>query len=226
MYNSKFKLSKMDSTALTQLATDLKITLNTKDGVVNETKKSLIEKIMLLNEPQQQPAKAKVNKDGEAVQPKLGKNVLQVRLNGKPLQQFSIAGTNVTTIDRFFAKFGLLADSSKDSLIIEVNGQQIDYFKVRKSINKLISSQFIGVTHNAVYNADLKRYVNDNDSAVKEATAYIRKSVGLSYEHINSFLTMDSADFRQRLSQDQIFAEIVEASPLQPEAKKLITYTA
>lgn len=209
MLHSKNKLSKMTIEVLTEKAKDLKITVNDK-----ETKKSLIEKITALNEPNTAPKKVKAETPV--------KNELTVKLNGEIIQQFNTTGKHVTTIERFFAKYGLLADSTKDSLIVDINGNQIDYFKIRKKINKLIAAQFISVNANAVYDGDKKAYVNDKDQAVKDATAYIRKSVGMTYDDINSFLTMNSKQFKDKLSSDEVFSEIIQNSPLQPDAKKLL----
>jgi hypothetical protein len=212
MLHSKSVLTKLSIEALTEKASELKITLTAK-----ENKKSLIEKIMLLNEPVTAPKKASTKAVATPV-----KNELSVKLNGELIQQFSTTGRNVTTIERFFAKFALLADSTKDNLLIEINGHQIDYFKIRKKINKLIAAQFISVNANAVYDTAKKAYINEKDPEVKDATAYIRKAVGMTYDDINNFLTMNSKQFQERLSKDEVFADIINNSPLQAGAKKLL----
>lgn len=215
MLHTKSELSKMTIEALNAKAKELKITLTEK-----ETKKSLIEKIMLLNEPVTAPKPRKARQDKQADAPV--KNHLSVRLNGEVLQEFNITGRNVTTIERFFTKYGLLADSTKDTLLIEVNGHVINYFDVRKKLNKLIASQFVAVTQNAVYDPVKKIYVNEKDQAVKDATAYIKKAVGFTYEHINDFLTMNAKTFREKLAKDEVFAEIINSAPLSQDSKNLL----
>lgn len=154
--------------------------------------------------------------------PKPVKNDLQAYLNGKLVQQFNVTGKDTTTIARFFNRFGALAETSKDELIIKINGKEINYFKIRSKINKLISTNFLQFTAHAVYNPETKKFVNENDEAVKIATKIIRENVAISYDTINNFLTMDVADFRQALVKDEIFADSIEN--LDQDSKKLLAW--
>jgi len=167
--------------------------------------------------------KAEAEKEVNEV-PKIRKNDLQAILNGKLLQQFNVSGKDTTTIARFFARFGGLAESSKDELLIKINGHEINYFKIRSKLNRLISTNFLQFTHNAVYNSETKKFVNENDEAVKLATKIIRENVAISYETMNNFLTMDVADFRKALQGDEIFADSI--SNIDSDTKKLLAWEA
>lgn len=208
MRNSISSLKKQRIDDLRQIAKSLNVA-----NYTTLTKPFLIEEIMKFNEPSTAPTK----KDAPA------KNMLRISLNGKPLQEFSIVNKDVTTIQRFFNKFGMFAQSTKDELILEVNGKKINYFEVRKKINRLIQSNFVEHTAHSFWNSEKKRFENVNDEAVKNAVKFIREGVAMTYESVNNFLTMDAADFREALKNDEVFNEYISASE-NTEAIKLLTY--
>jgi len=152
------------------------------------------------------------------------KNELRVFLNKKALAGFNTTGKGTTTIARFFAKYGGFADSTKDELILEINGQQIDFFAIRKKLNKLVTSMFISQTAHAVYNHETHKWVNENDEAVKEAVKFIREAMPMTYDGINNLLTMDVAQFRENLSKDEIFADFVQHAPKSENVTKMLTW--
>lgn len=154
----------------------------------------------------------------------VSKNTLQAFLNGKLVQQFNVTGKDSTTISRFFNRFGGLVGSPKDQLIIKINGHEIDYGKVRSKINKIISANFLPFTAHAVYDPAKKKFVNENDEAVKAATKLIREGVAMTYETVNNFLKMDVSDFREALKKDEIFADYI--SDLDAESKKVLAWEA
>lgn len=152
------------------------------------------------------------------------KNELRVFLNKSALTGFNTTGKGMTTIARFLSKYGALADSTKDELILEINDQKIDFFAIRRKLNKLVTSMFIAQTAHAVYDHEKHKWVNENDEAVKEAVKFIREAMPMTYDSINNLLTMNVSDFRENLSKDEIFADFVKHAPKSDNVTKMLTW--
>lgn len=206
------KLSKSAVTALSiadlkALAIELQI-----ENATTGTKKTLIPAVMAkFAEMTDEPAPP-------------AKNELRVFLNKKALAGFNATGKGTTTIARFFNKFGAFADSTKDELILEINGKQINYFAIRRQLNKLLTAMFVEHTGHSVYNRDLHKFVNENDEAVKEAIKFVREGMPMTYESINNLLTMDVAEFRDNLAKDEIFADFMQHAPKSENVQKVLSW--
>ena len=151
-------------------------------------------------------------------------NTLNVVLNHKLVSSFNATGKDSTTIARFFNKFGAFADSTKDSLIIEFNNQKIDFFKVRKKLNKLVSTAFIEHSAHSFYNPETHQFENLNDEGIRETIKFIREAMPMSYSTINNLLTMNAKDFNDNLQKDEIFNDYVKNAQKSEVTAKLLSW--